>query len=659
MESLKSITQRIIILLKDNLLFEIAFITVLMSLSPWYILGQNVPIIAHDTFDSYFIWYKVLADSKMLFAGQFAIVPIIMDGLPRLVYGSEFNVLVWLYVFFDPFTACVINLVSMRVVGFIGMYLLLKTHYLTDEKHKIITLGVAVCFAILPFYPPGGLSVSSLPLALYSFLNIRSEKATKIDWLILILIPFYSSIIFSYLFFLSFMFLLWFWDILRKHQFQLRFLGAAVLMGVEYVFIEYRLMLGVFFGEGFISHRIEFALPSTSIQQALTDALNNFILGQYHAPSFHGLVILFAVLFSVLLILFSRYGPAKISFLLLGLASVAGMVGVVLLFGYKSIVGVMYLAISRILLGSFYPLSLIMAIALLGILIAVVYFLTQRYETIHTSIQEDIGTLKMLVFLLIVCVFISLWYGFWSSVLWIPLKEQFSILKTIQLSRVDWLHPLFWYIIFALSLEIISKKLYFRGIEYGKIIALALILLQLVVLLPNSWEGSAAQATNYQQIPYREFYAEDLFKQIKTDIGLPQDSYRIINIGFDPAVSQYNGFYTLDGYFNNYPLAYKHRFRNIIGYELAKNTEIRDYFDNWGSRCYIFTAELGLDFYCTKGRGLSLNNLELNTTAMYEMNVSYVFSAVNITNNAANNLQFIKLYQYPDSAWDIYLYQLI
>jgi hypothetical protein len=240
-----------------------------------------------------------------------------------------------------------------------------------------------------------------------------------------------------------------------------------------------------------------------------------------------------------------------------------------------------------------------------------------------------------------------------------PLKDQFFILRTIQLSRLHWLHPLLWYILFAVSLGVIVKVLVIKGIEYGKIIALLLILLQLIVLAPTSWELSSVRVTNHESLTYREFYAVDLFQQIEDDIGLPQESYRIINIGFHPAVSQFNGFHTLDGYFNNYPLEYKYRFRNIIGFELAKDQEIRESFDNWGSRCYVLTAELGKNFLCTKNSGFIINNLELNTTAMTEMNVAYIFSAVNITNPVSNNLQFNGLYQHTDSAWDIYLYELL
>ncbi len=661
MEALKSYLERVNALLRVNFLFVIAFIIVLLSIAPCYILGQDVVIRVHDTFDSYFIWYKVLTDSNMLFAGQLDTVPIIMDGLPRLVYGSEFNVLLWLYVIFDPFTAYVFNLTAMRVVGFVGMYLLLKNHFLKEEKHIIIILGVAICFAILPLYPPGGLSVSSLPLALYAFLNIRANKATKTDWLILVLIPLYASIIFSYLFFLMMMGLLWLWDVLRYRDWGLKLFGATALMTVVFILVEYRLVLGVFFGEGFVSHRTEFELTGSSIPESLAKGLKNFIQGQYHAPSLHGLIIVFAVVFAVALILLSRIDHAKIPLLILGLGGIVGMFGLVILFGYDYTTRVMNTVLSLILFGSFYPLSVILTIGFIGCLILLLFLLTKRYETIRVSIRENYDSLKMLALLLGMSALFSLWYGLWSSILLVPWKEEFFILRTIQLSRIHWLHPLLWYILFAVSLSVINntKSLNFKDIEFGKVIVLVLIIIQLVVLLPNNWEMAATPVDAHQRITYREFHAEDLFQQIEDDIGLSQESYRIINIGFHPTVSQYNGFYTLDGYFNNYPLEYKYRFRNIIGYELAKDTQLQDYFDNWGSRCYIMTAELGLDFFCTKDRGLVINNLELNITAMNEMNVSYVFSAVNITNYADSNLQFNGLYQHSESVWDIYLYELI
>ena len=65
----------------------------------------------------------------------------------------------------------------------------------------------------------------------------------------------------------------------------------------------------------------------------------------------------------------------------------------------------------------------------------------------------------------------------------------------------------------------------------------------------------------------------------------------MVSLGIDPAAALYHGFYSLDGYSNNYPLSYKHRFREVIAPELAKSEYLTDYFDDWGNRCYMFSAE--------------------------------------------------------------------
>ena len=79
---------------------------------------------------------------------------------------------------------------------------------------------------------------------------------------------------------------------------------------------------------------------------------------------------------------------------------------------------------------------------------------------------------------------------------------------------------------------------------------------------------------------FQEFYAEELFQEIDQFIGLPKSSYRVASIGLHPAVSQYNGFYTLDTYNNFYPLTYKYEFRKIITKELEKSGVLRRYLTN-------------------------------------------------------------------------------
>jgi hypothetical protein len=57
-------------------------------------------------------------------------------------------------------------------------------------------------------------------------------------------------------------------------------------------------------------------------------------------------------------------------------------------------------------------------------------------------------------------------------------------------------------------------------------------------------------------------------------------------------------FHTLDGYWSNYPLSHKHAFREIIADELEKSPALKSYFDDWGSRVYLFNSYTGkkMDF---------------------------------------------------------------
>ncbi|MDQ1353019.1 MAG: hypothetical protein QG657_3325, partial [Acidobacteriota bacterium] len=170
-------------------------------------------------------------------------------------------------------------------------------------------------------------------------------------------------------------------------------------------------------------------------------------------------------------------------------------------------------------------------------------------------------------------------------------------------------------------------------------------------------------------LSYKEYYSENLFKEIREYINKPQPDYRVVSIGMQPAISQYNGFYTLDIYTDIYPLAYKHQFRRIIEKELEKSPLLRKTFDETGKRCFLFAAELsGIKRISGEifSRGITkkdsgrlrIKNLEINSAALKEMGGQYIFSAVEIRNYAQNGLSFEKVFASKESPWKIYLYKV-
>ena len=232
-----------------------------------------------------------------------------------------------------------------------------------------------------------------------------------------------------------------------------------------------------------------------------------------------------------------------------------------------------------------------------------------------------------------------------------------GLLQMFRGERFYVLLPLLWTMLLFLTLSGLTKSQARRMLVFGAI-GMHLWLVA---------GGNKEVVLNVKQLVdrpisepnYREFFAGDLFKRIDAFIGVEKSEYRVVSIGMHPAVSQLNGFYTLDSYQNNYPLSYKHRFRRIIERELDKDNELRDYFDDWGSRCYVFSSELGMDFMVGEHLNMEIRDLELNSAELWNMGGRYVFSAAKILNSQKTGLRFIREFDDENSYWRVYLYMVM
>ncbi|MEH7505031.1 DUF6044 family protein [Neobacillus drentensis] len=256
---------------------------------------------------------------------------------------------------------------------------------------------------------------------------------------------------------------------------------------------------------------------------------------------------------------------------------------------------------------------------------------------------------RLFVFFFSLNIVLSIWYAFWFYEGWAPVVKRFHFLATFNFARYHFLRPMVIYAGFALALKVLTLQ----GQGWAKT-AKWYAVLQLLFL------GLFNDEIIYQKKPtVKEFYAVEMFREIEEYIALPKEKYRVASIGIHPAISQYNGFYTLDTYNNFYPLTYKHKFRKIIEKELAKNKRVRKYFDKWGGRCYIFTAQLGKHYMIKKDSKRHLKHLELNTDVFKKMGGRYIFSALPIDNATENQLLLVKVFESKTSAWKIYLYKTL
>ena len=172
----------------------------------------------------------------------------------------------------------------------------------------------------------------------------------------------------------------------------------------------------------------------------------------------------------------------------------------------------------------------------------------------------------------------------------------------------------------------------------------------------NQWNNGSG-VTGY--ISWESYYAKELMQEIDEAIGRDKSEYRVAHLGISPAPSLMYGFYTVDGYSNNYPLEYKHRFRKVIEKELEKGEEAtRLYFDTWGSRCYLFNSQSGTYYSLSASSEAVYEGLEFDMEALKDLGCEYLFSGGQILDASRMNLEELGNFKTKDSYWRIWLYRL-
>lgn len=262
-----------------------------------------------------------------------------------------------------------------------------------------------------------------------------------------------------------------------------------------------------------------------------------------------------------------------------------------------------------------------------------------------------------------VLVGIALFYAFCKSRPVADFKNSVNgFLHYFQAERFYWLYPALWYLEFALVFGFLWKMR--RAALWCKTAALVLVLFPTINLIKvNSYLymnvnqiNNGSGITGY--ISWESFYAEDLMKQLESAIGKEMSSYRVAHLGVSPAPALMHGFYTVDGYSNNYPLEYKHRFRQVIAKELALNEETKAYFDYWGSRCYLFNSITGTYWMLQKGSGVQYEDLKFDLGALKALGCEYIFSGGQIVDAEEMGLTLLGYFDTEDSYWGIWLYEM-
>lgn len=266
-------------------------------------------------------------------------------------------------------------------------------------------------------------------------------------------------------------------------------------------------------------------------------------------------------------------------------------------------------------------------------------------------------------------VLLALTAAAWDSAPGIHLRSSFPVFGAFQLDRLLWIAPCFWYLLFACALAAGMEIWQQRSKAVGGIAVAVLAVVTLVcggkILLSGDVKTNVQKLRNpdYPILSFRDYYALGVMEQVEEylfeETGQSPAEYRVVSLGIDPAAALYQGFYCLDGYSNNYSLAYKHAFRKVLEPELERSEYLREYFDGWGNRCYLFSSECP-GYYTIEKNGFSFQDYRLNTEALVELGGDYLLSAAYIKNAEEQGLTLLREepFETEDSYYRIFVYEV-
>ncbi|WP_408070071.1 DUF6044 family protein [Butyrivibrio sp. JL13D10] len=239
-------------------------------------------------------------------------------------------------------------------------------------------------------------------------------------------------------------------------------------------------------------------------------------------------------------------------------------------------------------------------------------------------------------------------------------------LKGWQFNRTIFFSPFLWYA----SLFVICIRMSRMNHVILRLLARIIPVIAVFVILIGSKHYNDLYDTAYgtlykmktghevDRLSYSEFYSSKLFDKIKDDIDY-KDSDWSVAYGMHPAVLEYNGISTLDGYLGFYSQDYKDRFRKVIAPALDRKENTRIYFDDWGARCYIYSGTDDSIVMATRSMtGVTDNNIYIEDKALSELGCKYIFSRIELNNADEKNLSLKGAYDDSSSPYIIYVYEL-
>ncbi len=573
---------------------------------PYIAAGENAHILIFDNLDSEILFYKLSAKYLFNFNG---VIPEVMNGLPIGSVNVFSPIQTLVYMILPTYWAYMFNDFWVKIIGFLGLYFL--SNRILNNKFCFISFLTSTIFALLPVYSVYGLSIYGQPILILAVWNLYKKENKLISYLLIALFGVSSSLILTGYYLLAFFGLFCLVVTIKKGLKNTYHLWLGLITLTLIFLLTNSKMIYMTLFDGYVSMRTERIERSLVFMNRLTstdffsEVFVMFFSGQVHAVSGH-------------------------------------------IYSYFALLPMIVFAVIK-----------------------------NKNNQLNDADKKYIKIVIALIIYNFACALIN---GLYYTKPVNYIIERLGPLRGFQFHRMFLSYAITWAVIFSISLSLLKKWGVFEKIIEAatqlkkpvRIIVSTVLCMVISFSVLGVYEGITHDVGYYETIgrvfypneiqennpTFKQYVGKDVFDSIKNHIGKDVKDYKVVSLGIYPAAASMNGFYTLDGFFQNYPLEYKHDFRKIIAGELEKSEHLREYFDYWGNKCYILTSEFPKEYKISKNADITIQNLEIDTAQLKAMGGDYIFSALPINNFEELSLTFEGNFDTPTSFWRIYLYKV-
>jgi len=259
-------------------------------------------------------------------------------------------------------------------------------------------------------------------------------------------------------------------------------------------------------------------------------------------------------------------------------------------------------------------------------------------------------------------------------------------LKGFDFSRTSFFNPFLWYaLLFLICVRLINAgkqanlaskdiedgdsaaaKADKTGLCTGLAYAISVIALAVVTLAPQTYNdfyytfyNQTYKLIKHQDtstVNYREFYSTDLFDQVKNAIDYNGEWSAAY--GIHPAVLNFNGISSVDGYLGMYSQDYKDQWIAIEKEAFEGSPSLKEYYEDWGARVCLYSGNDENTYAPYRVMELEDKSLKADTEGLKELDCKYIFSRVEFDNADEKNLTLIGTYSDEESPYTIYVYEI-